>query len=87
MCALSLLPNFAINLEISSCLGDKVGAWFAANQIRKTYLARVKGSFKKLLETEIAGVFRAKKKTPVEGSACEVVLFFAKDQQTEVYRT
>ena len=35
MCALSVLPNFAINLEISSCLGDKVGAWFAANQIRK----------------------------------------------------
>jgi len=33
----------------------RVGAWFAANQIRKTYLARVKGSFKKLMETEIAG--------------------------------
>ena len=30
----------------------EVGAWFAANQIRKTYLARVKGCFKKLLDPD-----------------------------------
>ena len=28
----------------------EVGAWFAANQIRKTYLARVQGRFEQLLK-------------------------------------
>eukprot|EP00438_Fugacium_kawagutii_P024195 Skav213517 [mRNA] locus=scaffold656:136100:137107:+ [translate_table: standard] len=40
---------------------SQVGAWFAANQIRKTYLARVKGSFQKLFDKDagdIPGVTR-----------------------------
>ena len=31
-------------------LGAEVGTWFAANQIRKTYLARVRGCFEQLLK-------------------------------------
>ena len=76
MCYCQLIPTLPSTFKFKlPGFSDKVGAWFAANQIRKTYLARVKGSFKKLMETEISGVFRAKTKT-VEGGAREVVMFF-----------
>lgn len=48
----------------------RVGAWFAANQIRKTYLARVKGCFKKLLDPDsgdLPGVTRLNGRVRVEG--------------------
>lgn len=48
----------------------RVGAWFAANQIRKTYLARVKGCFKKLLDPDsgdLPGVTRLNGRLRVEG--------------------
>lgn len=47
----------------------RVGAWFAANQIRKTYLARVKGCFKKLLDDsgDLPGVTRTSGRLRVEG--------------------
>ena len=43
---------------VSWIYGVEVGAWFAANQIRKTYLARVKGCFKKLLDPDSGRVHR-----------------------------
>ncbi|CAJ1337431.1 unnamed protein product [Effrenium voratum] len=60
-----LTSGLVLLAKTKSC-ARRVGAWFAANQIRKTYLARVKGRFDQL-GTEVPGVTRVGDRVRVEG--------------------
>ena len=61
---------------VSWIYGVEVGAWFAANQIRKTYLARVKGCFKKLLDPDSGRVYRVTFQTAGRETSWDLPSFF-----------